>query len=173
MSNETPFNDKDGFRRLIELTNGLTLAQVCSLTQLESSTIQNWVKRGFVPRPVGKRYDERSLARIRIISLLRDSLRLEQIGELLTIVNGDTDDTSDDIISESELYSCLCRITELIGSTTAQAAVDEVTRDYTADESSRRRLKGALTVMALACVAAQYKNQAETTFNTLKKEISL
>ena len=49
---------------LIRATDGLTLSQVCTLSGLEPSTIQNWIKRGYVPHPVGKKYRERHLARI-------------------------------------------------------------------------------------------------------------
>ena len=37
------------------LAGGLTLSQVASVTGLESHTIQNWVKRGFLSPPRGKR----------------------------------------------------------------------------------------------------------------------
>ena len=39
------------------LAGGLTLSQVSSITGLESYTIQNWVKRGFLPPPQNKRYN--------------------------------------------------------------------------------------------------------------------
>ena len=33
---------------------GITLSQVTSITGLEAHTVQNWVKRGFLPPPVHK-----------------------------------------------------------------------------------------------------------------------
>ena len=54
---------------IIRAGDGLTLSQVCSITGLEPSTIQNWVKRGYVARPVKKKYRERQLARILMISV--------------------------------------------------------------------------------------------------------
>ena len=107
-----PYADSNGmfamFRPLIRATDGLTLGQVCAITGLEVSTIQNWVKRKFVPRPVEKKYHERQLARILLISALRDGMKIDAIGELMTMVNGDADDVSDDIISEEQLYDYLC-----------------------------------------------------------------
>jgi len=47
-ASSTGQNDK-GFARiamLLEATGGLSLSQVCAVTSLEGSTIQNWVKRG-------------------------------------------------------------------------------------------------------------------------------
>ena len=41
---------------VLAVTKGLTLSQLKELTGLEGSTIQNWVKRGWVESPTGKRY---------------------------------------------------------------------------------------------------------------------
>lgn len=54
-----PYTDVAGgmfsvFRPMITATDGLTLGQVSALTGLEYSTVQNWVKRGFVAHPVQK-----------------------------------------------------------------------------------------------------------------------
>ena len=43
---------------MLNATGGLTLSQVCAITGLEGSTIQNWVKRGLVAKPVDKKYPE-------------------------------------------------------------------------------------------------------------------
>ena len=81
-----PYSEAGGmfsiFRPLIRATDGLTLGQVCAITGLEPSTVQNWVKRGFVPHPVRKKYHERQLARILLISALRESMQIDRIGEI-------------------------------------------------------------------------------------------
>ena len=106
------YSDSDNafsvFRPMIEITGGLSLGQICTITGLQSSTIQNWVKRGFVPHPENKKYYERHLSRILLISALRDCLDIDEIGELMKLINGDTDDESDDIISESRLFDYFC-----------------------------------------------------------------
>ena len=94
-------NSKDAFsvlRPMIEITGGLSLSQICRITNLQTSTIQNWVKRGFVQRPDHKKYYERHLSRILLIAVLRDCMNIEDIGELMQLINGDTDDESDDIV---------------------------------------------------------------------------
>ena len=96
-------------RPMIQITGGLSLSQICKITGLQASTIQNWVKRGFVPRPDHKKYYERHLSRILLISALRDCMNIEDIGELMVLINGDTEDESDDIISETDLYDSFCR----------------------------------------------------------------
>ena len=47
----------DGLFQSMMLTGGLTLGQVATITGLEPYTVQNCVKRGFLPAPIGKRYD--------------------------------------------------------------------------------------------------------------------
>ncbi len=155
------------FRPLIQAADGLTLRQVCTLTGLEGSTIQNWIKRGFVPHPVEKKYRERQLARILLIAALRDCMQIDGIGALLAFVNGDTEDEGDDIISEDCLYDYLCAV---IGTAKQSAlsfeaipeAVRGVTADYVpTDDTAARRLNEALTVMAYAYTAGQYKKEAD------------
>lgn len=175
-----PFDGGGGmfsmFRPLIQATDGLSLRQVCSITGLESSTIQNWIKRGFVAHPVEKKYRERQLARILLISSLRECMKIDNIGSLLAMVNGDADDTSDDIISEEQLYDYLC---EIIGRATSKTLsigevpklVQEVTGDYVPPtESASDRLNEALTVMVLAYTAGRYKKEADYRFQQLKEK---
>ncbi len=163
------------FLPLLEAADGLTLGQVCAVTGLGASTIQNWVKRGFVSRPVGKKYHSRQLARILLINALRDCMKLESIGELMELVNGDANDTGDDIISEEQLYDFLC---EIIAAADEKAPsfgellplIREVTRDYSSESpENRQRLEKALEIMALAYTAGRYKQEADLRFNSLKE----
>ena len=165
------------FRPLIKATDGLTLSQVCAITELEPSTIQNWVKRGFVSRPVNKKYRERQLARILLISSLRDSMKIDSIGELMSTVNGDANDTGDDIISEEQMYDYLCEIIKLAGGEVIKpaeipGAVAMVTKDYIPpSEGASKRLNDALTVMVYAYLSAQLKQQAESLFMQIKENL--
>ena len=174
-----PYHDeKAGFSYFVPLlraTDGLTLSQVCTLTGLETSTIQNWVKRGFVPRPVNKLYKERHLARFLLISSLRDSMPLDRIGELMTLINGVTEDESDDIISEEELYdifcSLVCGCSEKVFSPQEVALlVKNATKDYDPpDKESLSRLWQALTVMIYAYTSGMFKKKCEEEFQALSK----
>ena len=163
------------FRPLILAADGLTLGQVCSLTGLEPSTVQNWVKRKFVANPVGKKYRERQLARILLISALRDSMRIESIGELMSMVNGSADDESDDIIPEDRMYDYLCEIIAEAGDGESFDRIPETVRRVTSDydppdKNAAQRLCEALTVMAYACAAARDKKEAESRFMKMKEE---
>lgn len=92
------------------LGGGIALSQVASVTGLEPYTIQNWVKRGFLTPPERKRYTLRQLCRIININMLKSVLPLEQICGLLSYVNGDLCDESDDMIDDSKLYFMFLRI---------------------------------------------------------------
>jgi DNA-binding transcriptional MerR regulator len=164
------------FLPLIKATDGLTLSQVCTITGLEGSTIQNWVKRKFVANPVNKKYHERQLARILLISSLRESMKLETIGELMSLINGNANDTSDDIISEEQLYDYFCDVIGQADTSTPHPhevpeLVESVIKDYSGpDEKAKERLKSALSVMVYAYTASEYKLKAEEELGRMKKE---
>ena len=163
------------FIPMIKATGGLSLSQVCAITGLEASAIQNWVKRGFVAHPVNKKYFERQLARILLISALRSSMKIESIGELMHIVNGSADDESDDIISEEQLYDFLCETVsgldpESVTKVSVDKVVDKVTSRYSPKSAENlERLKSALSVMAYAYMSGVLKQRAESQFNEMRK----
>lgn len=163
------------FIPMIKMTNGLSLGQICSITGLEISTIQNWVKRGYVPHPEKKKYYEKHLARILMISALRDSMKIERIGDLMQYVNGDTDDESDDIISETELYDYLCetvRQMDVHGISEEETVklIKEVTASYSEPVAgAAERLRLALLVMVFAYVSSKLRRDADEFFNRLMK----
>lgn len=95
---------------LFSATNGITLSQVCEITGIEASTVQNWIKRGYVNKPDNRRYTRRHLARIVIINMLRDTMVIEKVARLLSYVNGNLLDTSDDLMDDCEIYQHLCEV---------------------------------------------------------------
>lgn len=150
---------------LIQATDGLTLSQVCVLSGLGAATIQNWIKRGFVPHPVGKKYHARHLARILLIAALRESMQIDRIGALLGYINGDTDDESDDIITEEALYDLFCEITEELSRDPVPFdRIGQRVEKYLIDAGYRdelERLCTALTVMVYTYIANVYKRGAD------------
>ena len=150
------------------LTGGLMLSQVSQLTGLEAHTIQNWVKRGFLAPPERKKYSRRQFCRILIINMLKDVLQLEKICALLSYVNGQLDDESDDLVDDSYLYSCAVRLIGLMDSNPAaeEAEVDawcgHVLSDYGEPApGARERVKAVLRVILTAYLAADRKPGAE------------
>ncbi len=95
---------------VIDMTGGLTLSQLSKLTGLEGSTIQNWIKRGWISPTRSKKYSEQQVLRVLIINMLRGAMKLDDIAKLMHIINGDVEDTSDDIVKEESLYDMMCEI---------------------------------------------------------------
>lgn len=150
-------------------TNGITLSQVCEITGLESGTVQNWVKRGFVNPPEGRKYSENHLARIILINLLRETFIIERIAKLLSYVNGDLLDRADDIMDDSDIYQCLCDIIicseaqskKGIDSDQLHHKIEEQLRHYSEPyPGAKARLKLALEAMVYAYQSAYYKGLA-------------
>ena len=154
---------------LIMAADGLTLCQICALSQLEPSTIQNWIKRGFVPHPVRKKYHRRHLARILLIAQLRESMQIDRVGELLRFVNGDADDESDDLIPEEDLYDIFRRIAdELERRKPAPDDVEQLVKEIAEEELSSldgcEKILHALNIMACTHIANLYKSKADSLF---------
>lgn len=87
----------------------------CQITGLEPYAVQNWVKRGFLAPPVKKKYNRRQLSRIIIINMLKTALPMESICRILSYVNGQLDDESDDIIDDSVMYLIFLRLAAATG----------------------------------------------------------
>lgn len=154
---------------LLTATGGLSLSQVCSVTGLEATTIQNWVKRGWVANPRGKKYDEVHIARILLINALKDCIKLERIAQLMCYVNGATEDRSNEIIKESEMFNYLCDALEALGQVDGlprsgvERIVEGVIKGYSDPvPDSREKVRKALTVMIYACVCTNVKRRTET-----------
>lgn len=90
--------------------NDVNQTQLMEITGLSQSTIQNWVNRGWVQKSNKRGYDKDKVSRIFIINMLRGVLSLDNISTVLYYINGKTETTDDDIISESQLYIILCQI---------------------------------------------------------------
>ena len=169
-------SSKDAFtvlRPMIEATGGLALGQICSMTNLQPSTIQNWVKRSYVPRPINKKYYERHLSRILLISALRDSMNIEEIGELMELINGDTEDESDDIVSESTLYDYFCKCliqlddVALNSNNINEIVLKTIEKDKIVHEE---KLTYALRIMIYAYILGECKKRINQNLNYLKGE---
>lgn len=161
------------FKPMIIAAGGLTLAQVCSVTGLEGSTIQNWVKRGFIAHPVKKRYFERQLSRILILSALRDCMQLDNIAALLKYINGEVEDSSDDNISEPQLFDYFCNIIRKvdiekgISLSEIESFINEEIKEFTGPFSdSKLRLYNTLKTMTLGYITGRYKQETELFYNS-------
>lgn len=170
------FNEsEDAFtilKPMIEITGGFSLGQVCKITGLQTSTIQNWVKRKYIPAPVNKKYLERHISRILLVSVLRDHVDLEDIGRLMSYINGDTEDESDDIISESLLFDYFCRaVRKLDEISLNEDNIDEILSNIIINEdvAHKAKLLLALKTMVYAYIAKQCQQQININLEQLRR----
>lgn len=152
---------------------GITLSQVTSITGLEAYTVQNWVKRGFLTSPVGKRYTLRQLCRILNINMLRGAMPIERICRLLSYVNGQLNDESDDMIDDSQLYfmfaKLAARMKELHDYEAGAKLLDGYLADYEEPvPGAKARVREVLKIMLTAYLAAQMMQETEKMMNALQ-----
>lgn len=149
------------------LAGGLTLSQVSAVTGLESHTVQNWVKRGFLSPPRAKRYDMEQVCRIINMNLLKGALPLEQICSLMTYLNGCLSDESDDLVDDTVLYfmfvKLAARARHIGGTKDWDEALQEITEDYVEPvPGSREKLIRVLKIMLIVWVSNTLRTAAES-----------
>ena len=154
---DRPYKDEDAFadfRKAIELTDGLSLGQICSICDLDPCIIQNWVKRGYVARPAGKKYYEKHFARILLINSLKEAMKIEDIGRLMTLVNGDVEDESDDLLSEAELYGLFAKVVYRLDGDDVEDTIRQVMDSVNMNDD---KLFTALEVMVYAWLSGEHR----------------
>lgn len=149
------------------LAGGLTLSQTAQVTGLEPYTIQNWVKRGFLPSPVQKRYDMERVCRLLNMNLLRGTMPLEQVVMLMKYLNGDLADEGDDLVDDTLLYFYFVRLAAraryIGGNDSWDDALEKITLDYVEPvPGAREKLIKVLKIMLTVWVANRLKLEAET-----------
>jgi hypothetical protein len=165
----------DGLFQSMFLAGGLTLSQVSTVSGLEPYAIQNWVKRGFLAGPKAKRYDMEQVCRIININLLKGALPLEKICTLMSFLNGDLADESDDIIDDTMLYfmfvKLAARARHIGGDLAWEQALEEATAQYREPyPGARDRVIQVLRIMLTAWIASSLKTQAEDMIAALKAD---
>lgn len=164
---------EDQFKSMF-LAGGMVLSQVSNITGLESHTVQNWVKRGFLTNPKQKRYTLRQLCRIININMLKSALPLEQICGLLTYINGNLDDESDDLIDDSHLYFLFVRLAAnfsiMHNPQGRDTHLEQVLSDYQEPiPGAKARVKKVLRIMLTAWAAAQLRLLTEQMVSELRE----
>ena len=154
---------------------GMILSQVTAISGLETHTVQNWVRRGFLPPPIKKRYDQNQLCRILTINALRGVLPLEDICKLLGYINGQLSNKADDMIDDSLLYFMFVRLAAqirlLLPDEDRNSIIDRELEAYSEPvPGTRQRVKTILGIMLTAYLAARMSQQAGDMLKNIKKE---
>ena len=169
---DSPEQIEQQFRSMF-LAGGIVLSQVASITGLETYTVQNWVKRGFLAKPQQKKYTLRQLCRILNINMLKAALPMEEICGLLQYINNTLDDENDDLIDDSQLYFLFLRLVidhhQMNTPEKREALLASVLADYAGPApGARKRVEKVLRIMLTAWAAAQLKNRVDAMLKELK-----
>jgi len=166
----------DVIKPFFAFTNGITLSQVRELTGLETSTIQNWVKRGWVPSPINKRYGQRQIVRIMLINSIRRSMKIENVINLMAYINGDVEDTSDDVVSDEVLFNEFCKAVYLCDKSSTHSfdvisamVSEQVSHIPDIDSVGKVKLKRTLQIMVMAFLSAQIQDKIDEEFADIFK----
>ncbi|MDD4772025.1 MAG: DUF1836 domain-containing protein [Eubacteriales bacterium] len=160
--------------KIFYISDGIMLSRIREITGVDGSTLQNWVKRGWVPNTVNKKYSKDHLARILIINMLRGTMKLEEINYLLNYIN-DGVNGAYDIISESQLYGNVCDIIDRMTGDNDNEFKDlnSCIKKYTCECTSRisenrLRLEKVLEIIAVAYWASLFRKYSNNLFEQLK-----
>ena len=148
------------------LAGDIALGQVSHLAGLETHTIQNWVKRGFLSPPKNRRYSMRQLCRILNINMLKSVLSLETVCSLLQYINGKLDEESDDILDDAALYFLFVRLAararQLDDPQAWDRAMEQALGDYREPvPGAKERIEKTLRIMLTAWIASRMRQEAE------------
>ncbi len=154
--------------KVFYITEGIMLTQVREITGIDGTTLQNWLKRGWVASPRGKYYTKEHLARILLIAMMRDTMQLARIAQVLSYINGRVGDETDDIIPESVLYDYVCRAVDILadGESAGLNQLDEVVETVAASYEekvggAKKRLSRGISIIVTAYYSTLVKNHAE------------
>ena len=173
-----PRADVEASIRQIEgmfLGGGMIRSQLASVSGVEAYDIQNWVKRGFLSNPVNKRYSIQQFSRIVTINMLRSAMTMDKICSLLTYVNGELDDASDDLIDDTTLYFMFLRLAararHIGGKDDWETAIADILKDYAEPvPGAKKRIDQVLRIMLTAWIGVQTIRRAEQMLLDLKEE---
>lgn len=162
----------DFLSKIFFISDGIMMAEIRRIAGIDTSTLQNWIKRGWVENSKLKRYHMDQVAHILIINMLRSCMHLDRIAFLLRYINGSVNDRSDDIICASRLYDYICRILEKLTGEDAVSSVKECIASVTADyeekvTGARKRLCRGLEIIVVAYYASLLKQQSDTLLEEL------
>ena len=166
----------DFLKKVFFISDGVMLTQIRDISGIDSSTLQNWTKRGWVVNSKLKKYDIDQVAHILIINMLRACMQLDKIDFLIHFINGEVGDASDDIVRDSVLYDYICRILDHMmksgtcALSSVRSYVEEITADYVEPVAGARdRLNRALEVIVVTYYATLIKQHATELLDQLEQ----
>ena len=155
------------------LAGNISLSQVSAISGLEPYMIQNWVRRKYLSNSQGKKYSLDQLCRILTINLLRKSMSIDKVCDLLSYVNGQLDESGDDLIADAELYFLLVSLAAQVygrkGS--LEEGIEKSVRQLPERiPGANQKIQKALSIMLYAWCAAFLRDRADALMENLEKE---
>ena len=161
-------------KKVFFVSEGVMLTQIRDISGIDSSTLQNWTKRGWVANSKLKKYNMDQVAHILIINMLRSCMQLEHIAFLVHYINGSVEDRSDDIIEDAVLYDYICKILDklmtydLCSLGSIREAISEEIKEYKeVMPGARERLTRAIEIIVVAYYASLMKKHSDTLVSDL------
>ncbi len=162
--------------KIFYISDGIMMSEIRGISGIDTSTLQNWVKRHWVESAKLKKYNIDQVAHILIINMLRACMQLDHIAFLIRYINGSVESREDDIIRDSVLYDYICRIIDrmtekdCVPEQKVKQYIEEVTSDYQEKVSgARRRLANALEIIIVAYYASLMKQRSDAMLAALMK----
>ena len=160
--------------KIFFITDGVMMGEIRSISGIDTSTLQNWIKRHWVENSRLKKYDIDQVAHILIINMLRSCMQLDRISFLIRYINGNIETKGDDIIRDSILYDYICRIIDRLTENDCvpvqkvRQYISEVISDYEEKiGGARKRLENALEIIIVAYYASLMKQRADAMLEEL------
>lgn len=162
--------------KIFYISDGIMMSEIRGISGIDTSTLQNWVKRHWVESAKLKKYNIDQVAHILIINMLRACMQLDHIAFLIRYINGSVESREDDIIRDSVLYDYICRIIDrmtekdCVPEQKVKQYIEEVTADYQEKVSGAgRRLANALEIIIVAYYASLMKQRSDAMLAALMK----
>lgn len=149
------------------LSQVVEVARRVSHNDINNTHIQNWVRREYLPHPQKKKYTREQVANILLLNDLRNILSLEDASQLLSFVNLNLSDNTDDRINPAKLYRYYSEIFDLTQEdwvTSLEQLPEEVNDALSGEElnpEDKDKVAATLVILNLLARANLYKQIAQ------------
>ena len=144
-----------------ELCDGALLSAVCEKTGVSASTVQNWVKRGYISNPDGKKYSAEQAADIILLDNMKNAIELNSAAKLIKDTKEKSGIKAVDILGV--LASSVIRA-KRFNSTDRDSLQSVINIELRSAGINNADISALLLITALSSLSADYKRLAEDEF---------
>ncbi len=140
-----------------EIGKTMLLSDLGAVTGILPSTIQNWVKRGYISKPDGKKYTAEQAADIILLDNIKNSVELSDASVLLRGVKEKSGVSSVDLLKV--LAASLIRA-KRFNSTDRSSLQSVINIELRSFGKGDREVSSLIFIIALSALSADYKRLA-------------